>query len=248
LENRCVGCGACAAACPKGVHVISDGRRSLNRSLCDGCGECARICPADAIDLRGAVMDVAGVMDIVRRDMPFYAATGGGVTISGGEPLYQFDFTRELLVAARNEGVHTCLDTSGWGGRAAELVSLVDIFLWDIKETDAIRHRAHTGAELDDIVDSLRAVDAAGGIIRLRCPLIPGVNARPEHMRSVGRLANSLKGVVGVDLIAYHELGAGKQSAMGETPARFGRLSDAEKDALFSALSESTPVQAGWHI
>ena len=247
-ENKCSGCGACVLACERGAQKARDGRRGLDRSLCVRCGACVRVCPADALELRGAVMDAESVMVVVRRDKPFYDASGGGVTVSGGEPLYQFDFTRELLRAARTEAIHTCLDTSGWGGRAAELVPLVDMFLWDIKETDAERHLAFTGVELPPILGALRAVGAAGGAIRLRCPLISGVNARADHMRAVGELANGLKSVAGIDLIAYHNLGVSKQLAMGLKLSRFEPLTDEERATLLAALTKTTPVPARWHI
>ena len=270
FANRCTGCGACVLACPTGAQTIveaiaagvdrgvgvGDGKgmgigynsRSLDRARCKACGACAHVCPADALELRGSHMSVDDVMSVVRRDAPFYASTGGGLTISGGEPLFQFGFTRALLAAARAEGIHTCLDTSGWGGRAAELIGLVDLYLWDVKETDAGRHLELTGAELSPTLASLRAVDAAGGATQLRCPLIPGVNNRPEHLRAVGALANTLKNVVGIDLIAYHDLGVGKQEAMGEASERYERLSDDTRAALLATLTESTNVPARWHV
>ena len=252
-ESRCTCCAACAAACHADVHTIAAERRwhELDRARCTGCGACAAACPADALELRGTTMDVDSVMKIVRRDIPFYASSGGGLTISGGEPLYQFDFTRTLLAAACAEGIHTCLDTSGWGGRATELVALTNLFLWDIKDTDPLRHLVETGAELPPLLAALRAIDAAGGTIRLRCPLIPSVNATPEHLRRVAELANTLQGVVGIDLIAYHDLGIAKQAALGvpdTAQIRFSRLSDGERETLLSSLNEATNIPARWHI
>ena len=246
-KDKCGDCGACINACAKGAQELRDGRRDINRALCDGCGECARVCPAEALELRGSAMKAREAMAVVMRDKPFYDATGGGLTISGGEPLYQYEYTRELLRVARRAGLHTCLDTSGWGGRAVELVPLVDLFLWDIKETDQERHFTYTGVALASILYALREVDAAGGALRLRCPLIPGVNARAGHMRLVGELANSLKNVTGIDLIAYHNLGVSKQSAMGLPPALFEPLPESVQKNLLSELISATPVPARWH-
>ena len=247
-KDKCDSCGACVQACAKGVHELLHGLHDLKRSLCDACGACARVCPADALELRGSSMRAGDAIEIVMRDKPFYDSTGGGLTISGGEPLFQFDFTQELLRLARREGLHTCLDTAGWGGRASELVPLVDLFLWDIKETDPELHLLNTGVELTAIFEALRAVDAVGGATRLRCPLIPGVNARPEHLRAVGELANTLVNITGIDLIAYHNLGVSKQLAMGLPPTRYEMLADAERDDLLAALTETTAVPARWHI
>jgi pyruvate formate lyase activating enzyme len=269
--DKCAGCGACAAVCRKGAHVftrsrgeddsdsIRESRKTLypdgniivhtpDRARCSGCGACARACPADALALRGAKTETAYVVAEVLRDKPFYDSTGGGVTVSGGEPLFQFEFTRELLAKSRDNGVRTCLDTSGWGGRAVELTPLVNMFLWDIKETDEARHHKYTGVGLGPILDSLRAVDDAGATIRLRCPIIPGVNARAEHMVAIGKLVNSLRGVEGIDLIAYHNLGEAKQGAVGETPVRFAQLTESDRADLLGVLAASARVPVRWHI
>ena len=251
-KDRCTGCGACAAVCEEGARSVCDIQRGPERPRCAACGACVPVCPSDALAMRGTVMDAETVMAVVTRDKPFYDSTGGGLTVSGGEPLYQFEFTRALLASARKAGVHTCLDTSGWGGRAVELSPLIDLFLWDIKETDPARHLKYTGVELSAIIDSLRAVDKAGGAIRLRCPIIPGINDRTDHLYAVGNLVNRLKNVVGVDLVEYHNLGESKQSAMGDTPSRFGRLPDDTKNNLLtvltSALTHTIDVPARWHI
>ena len=267
--DKCTGCGACADVCSNGAHnfIRTDSPAHLlatpgaeapaalqrrvhtpDRAVCAGCGACEQACPADALALRGVAMSVADVIGEVMRDKPFYDSTGGGVTISGGEPLYQFGFTRELLASARDNGVPTCLDTSGWGGRAVELTPLVNMFLWDIKETDEAHHHKYTGVGLSPILDSLRAVDDAGATIRLRCPVIPGVNARAGHMVAIGKLANSLHGVEGIDLIAYHNLGEAKQSAVGDTPVSFAQLTESDRAELLGVLTASARVPVRWHI
>ena len=127
----------------------------------------------------------------------------------------QFDFVKQCLHLLRDGGVHICLDTSGWGGHAAELAPLVDLFLWDIKHTDAEKHRALTGVELAPIRQSLRKTDERGVKIRIRCPIIPEVNATEEHLRAVGKIAQPLKHLEGIDLVPYHPLGLSKSAALG---------------------------------
>ena len=146
--KECVLCGACAAACTKGVHEFIGSQHLMRREKCAACGNCARECPTGALELRGETCTPEELLDLVCRDRPFYEQSGGGVTFSGGEPLMQFDFVKQCLHLLRDGGVHICLDTSGWGGHAAELAPLVDLFLWDIKHTDAEKHRALTGVEL----------------------------------------------------------------------------------------------------
>ena len=127
--KECVLCGACAAACTKGVHEFIGSQHLMRREKCAACGNCARECPTGALELRGETCTPEELLDPVCRDRPFYEQSGGGVTFSGGEPLMQFDFVKQCLHLLRDGGVHICLDTSGWGGHAAELAPLVDLFL-----------------------------------------------------------------------------------------------------------------------
>ena len=244
--QNCVSCGACTAVCPSGAHTFEEGVHILSRNLCTLCGACAAVCPRSALELRGRTMSAEEAMEAALRDRPFYETTGGGVTLSGGEPLLQLDFTRALLRRAKEEGLHTCLDTSGWGGRAAELVPLVDLFLWDIKETDAENHDRVTGVALAPLLASLREVDALGGKIRLRCPIIPGINDREGHIRAVVELAGTLVHLQGVDLVPYHAMGTGKAAAMGRTQEEYPALTDGRRAALLEAASGAS-VPFAWH-
>lgn len=245
--ETCTLCGACAAACPNGAHTIMGGRHTIDRARCVLCGLCAAACPARALELRGEAMTPAEVMAVVLRDRMFYETTGGGVTVSGGEPLFQFDFTRELLRAAKAEGLHTCLDTSGFGGGAEALVHYVDLYLWDVKETDPALHLAATGVELAPLLEGLRAVDAAGGAIRLRCPIVPGVNDREGHIRAIAALANGLANLRGIDLIPYHRMGVGKAEAIGLAQAEYETIPQERRDGLLAVLTANTRVPSGWH-
>lgn len=244
--QSCAQCRACAAACPSGAHIFGEEGHAILREKCALCGLCAGACPARALEMRGERMSAKDVLSIVLRDRMFYETTGGGVTLSGGEPLHQLDFARALLAEARAEGLHTCLDTSGFGGGAAGFVPLVDLFLWDVKETDPERHRAATGVELFPLLESLRAVDAAGGRTLLRCPVIPGVNDRQGHMLAIAGIANGLLNVQGIELIPYHSMGLGKAQAIGMEQMAYESLSPQARDALLEALRLHTAVPALW--
>ena len=273
--GRCVSCGACAAICPNGAHTLTIdaqasvngaqtfaidalasvngahtltiGAHALDRAKCAYCGACASVCPGKALEIRGAEMAAEDVMKPVLRDMPFYETTGGGITVSGGEPLSQFTFTKALLASAKQSGLHTCLDTSGFGTGAESLLPWTDLYLWDIKETDEQRHLKHTGVRLAPILDNLRKVDAAGSAVLLRCPIISGVNDRREHMQAVGAIARRLKNLKGIDLVAYHNLGAAKAIALGMSQNEFNAPGEAERETLLSVLRENVEVPCRWH-
>ena len=158
----------------------------------------------------------------------------------------QFDFVKQCLHLLRDGGVHICLDTSGWGGHAAKLAPLVDLFLWDIKHTDAEKHRALTGVELAPVLQSLRKTDERGAKIRIRCPIIPEVNATEEHLRAVGKIAQPLKHLEGIDLVPYHPLGMSKSAALGVDAPEYRLLTAEEKAFLLSVLQGSVQVPVQW--
>ncbi len=233
--EKCIACGWCFDNCPKGGRRWENGQHIFDRSKCIRCGKCAEQCYAGANSMIGKRMGVAEVLDEVRRDEPFYATSGGGMTISGGEPMVQFAFTRALLQAAKTYNLHTCLDTCGFASskRYFELLPLVDLFLYDLKETDPVRHKEYTGVPLQPILDSLRVLDNAGAAISLRCPIIPGLNDRDEHLRAIASIANSLKHLVEINLMPYHPLGESKLKRLGKSSSADGRTF-AEERAIAS--------------
>lgn len=233
---QCIGCGRCADVCPTGAQSCDEGLHRLDRALCTRCFRCVDACPSGALERAGRDMTVAEALAEVERDRPFYERSGGGMTVSGGEPLAQYAFTRALLEAARAAGLHTCVDTSGCAPVAdlLGLVGLVDLFLWDVKDTDDERHRANTGVSGAPLRDALRAVDAAGGATLLRSALLIGVNAVPEHYERLAALYAELRNCLGVELLAYHELGVGKLERIGREATRRPELRPSD-EAMESA-------------
>ena len=157
---KCIGCGRCESICEKGVHTFLDGHK-MDRKKCIGCGVCATICPAGALEICGREMSVAEVVAEAMRDQPFYEASGGGVTISGGEPLFQPKFTAELLKTLHENGVHTAVETCGFA-KTEDFLSAIkhcDLLLFDIKETNPARHKTYTGVLPHLIHENLRLAD-----------------------------------------------------------------------------------------
>jgi pyruvate formate lyase activating enzyme len=241
----CIGCGACVGICPQGVHTLHAGRHTLDRRRCVACGACVGACPATALEMIGRRMSIEEVMGEVLKDKTFYAHSGGGITLSGGEPMSQFAFTRALLRRARREGLHTCLDTSGAAAwpQFSEILPWVDLFLYDIKAFDERTHLRLTGASNRRILHNLRRLHAAGAKIRLRLPLVPGLNTSARQLAAYGGLAASLPGIDGVDVLPYHRLGRSKAERFGYTgrPAAKDRPlpSDAEVEAWLAVLRAS---------
>jgi pyruvate formate lyase activating enzyme len=166
----------------------------------------------------GRAMTIDEVMAEVRKDKPFYDNSGGGLTVSGGEPLAHFDFTRDLLAAAKAEGIHTAVETSGFAPRERieALLPLVDLWLWDVKAPPAL-HRKLVGVEAEPILGNLAFIASRGAKTVLRCPLVPGVNDGDEALRHIRHLAETTSGVLRVDIEPYHPMGEDKNRRLGRT-------------------------------
>ena len=215
--DSCALCGECVKTCQHGAHQIVETVHIYDRSLCEKCGDCVETCLYEALKLAGQEQTVEEVMAVVLRDRPFYEQSGGGLTITGGEPMFQPEFTLELLKAAKAEGLHTCLDTCGWASqRVYELVlPFVDIVLFDYKATDPETHKALTGVSNELILSNLDFLLKQGTTLRLRCPLIPGINDSPEHLEGIAALHRRYPGLEGIDLMAYHNVGNAKYERYG---------------------------------
>lgn len=215
LGEKCTSCGTCVAICKN--HSIDEGVHSVDRTACNLCGKCVSGCPSSAFEIKGQEMSAQDVMDVVLKDVRFYEQSGGGMTISGGEPFAQFEFTLELLHLAKENGIHTCLETSGYApsDRMMAILPYTDLFLFDIKESNDENHKKYTGVSQRLIMDNLQAIDESGAKIILRCPIIPICNARDDHFAAIAALANKLGNIIEVNLMPYHPMGASKAARIG---------------------------------
>jgi pyruvate formate lyase activating enzyme len=216
--NRCILCEDCLPVCPTGSIRREQDTIRIDRQRCRVNGACAAACPADALEVAGREWTVDQVLDAVERDRAFYKGSGGGVTFTGGEPLAQPDFLAELLAECRERGLHTTLDTSGYAPWPVldRLRPWVDLFLFDLKLMNDDRHREWTGVSNEDILDNLSRLAAAGQAMRVRIPLIPGVNDDEANLHQAGEFLASLPVPPPVELLAYHDLAGAKYSSLGK--------------------------------
>jgi pyruvate formate lyase activating enzyme len=217
--DRCIGCGACLDICEREAIVQERDIIVTRRERCTVCGACVEVCYADARELVGRRMTVDQVMEEVERDVVFYDQSGGGVTFSGGEPLAQPVFLRELLRACKTRGLHTTLDTCGYAPWEVldDVRGDVDLFLYDLKLMDQARHRHFTGVSSEPILENLQELSRSGHHIVLRVPIIPGINDDAENLRQMGTFAASLPSLERIDLLPYHRIGRDKYRRLGKT-------------------------------
>ena len=219
LEN-CIACGACVRACRAGAHVlVEEGRREFRRAQCQACGACARVCYAQALVLVGQEMSVDEVLAEVGQDRAFYQDSGGGVTISGGEPLCQAEFTQALLRQCHDAGLPTALETNlayPWE-MLAPLLPLLELLMVDVKTLDAEAHRQWTGADNARILQNLHRLGATSLPLIVRTPVIPAVNDNAEAIGHIADFLSTLPNLRFYELLPYHPLGAGKYPRLGMT-------------------------------
>ena len=220
-ETPCIGCGLCIDVCPNQVHTEADGQHNVNYKNCVSCGKCAEICPGEALKVFGYSMPPDLVMEIVRRDKMFYGSSGG-ITISGGEPLSHPNFCIELLANCRQEGIHTCVETSGAGdgNDLKRIAELTDIFLFDWKISNGEDAKKYIGISCDAIRENLELLMELGANVVLRCPIIPDINDNSVHFDEIKALLVKYP-TLRAEILPYHNFGVSKSTRIGETAHTF---------------------------
>lgn len=216
--DRCIACGDCFPLCPSNALAPEpSGKVRVECGRCTNCGECVPACAPGALEMIGRDVTVEEVLEVVLRDADYYRQSRGGLTLSGGDPLFQPEFAESLLCAAKQRDLHCVVETSGYAAWEVlePLMPVVDLWLFDYKETDPDLHVQFTGRDLETVLDRLERLHAAGAKILLRCPMIPQHNARPEHLDGIVALTRKLPNLVGVDLLPYFDLWRSKWKRFG---------------------------------
>lgn len=215
--EKCVNCMACTRVCPTGAHKIQDDRHIVRFELCIACGKCVDACNYNALRIIGWKSDADTLFEEVKRDVDFYKASGGGVTLSGGEPLMQAAVTLELLKRCREAGIHTCVETCGYSQQQnyEAIMPYTDIFLFDYKLTGSLKHKQHTGVDNELILRNFDFLYNQGAGIILRCPIIPGINDSIEHFQGIADISKRYPDILWVELLPYHNLGVSKRAGLG---------------------------------
>ncbi|RJR27626.1 MAG: glycyl-radical enzyme activating protein [Desulfobacteraceae bacterium] len=231
-ESRCCLCGSCAGVCPMGAITLDQEQGwKIDRAKCDGCFDCVEVCPTRALEKVGDHMTVEEVVREIEKDEMFYAKSNGGVTLSGGEPLFQADFSYLILKACKKKGFHTALDTCGYGPWEVfeKLLEYVDLVLFDIKHMDPIRHEEATGKDNDLILSNLRKIPA-GKSVWLRIPIIPGFNDTKDNLDAVGALGKEV-GAEKISILPFHKLGEAKYQQLHQEYRAAG-LNNSSKEEI----------------
>jgi pyruvate formate lyase activating enzyme len=236
---NCIGCRACAEACEHGGHEFTDAGEHLHhRDVCVRCGSCVTECFAQALEQVGHPRAAGEVLDDVMRDKPFYDTSGGGMTLSGGDPLYQPEFAEALLRLARAEGVHTAVEstvTTSW--EVVEgLLPLVDHWMCDIKHMDPARHRELTGGDNGTALANLRKLSSSDARLLLRFPLVPGLNDDTAGLRALAAFVVDAAPTDGLEINPYHRIGADKYARL-RLDYGLPDLPDATRDDVERSLS-----------
>lgn len=236
-KSTCTGCGKCVVTCPSQASIIRGNSASIIRGKCTGCGKCVSTCPAEARLLVGKRVTAREVVREVLKDKKFYIRSGGGVTLSGGEPTAQPDFALSILRQCKEAGLHTAIETCGFVSWPVlqELLKYIDLILFDIKCLDPAKHKQGTGVSNDLIIDNAGKL-AQIKPMRVRVPLIPAFNASVDEINKIVTFARQELKLINIDLLSYNKLGEGKYEQLGRTSVPLAELDDELKKTLDGLL------------
>lgn len=246
-DVRCIGARDCLRVCPVDALELTAEGMEIDRQRCDACGACAEACPAVALEVIGQTWTPEALLAEVQKDTVFFETSGGGVTLSGGEPMMQADFLLAFLRLCRETELHVALDTCGvaaWA-RYEQVLPLVDLVLYDLKIYDIDCHQHSTGVDNCTILDNARRIAETGQPMWIRTPVIPGYTADAENLAALAEfIAAELPTVQRWDLLAYTNLGQPKYHRLDRPYALEGMplLTRAEMEALHAIAADRVPI------
>lgn len=220
FENKCIKCRSCIDACPtKALFVGAEGFPfiEIDREKCTKCGICVDVCPTKALTFDSYELTVDEAVRILLQDRVFYEQSGGGITISGGDPLFQHKFSTAVLQSCRSKGIHTAIETSMQADRAVlgKFIGIVDLFIVDLKIMDPVKHKKFIGQENHLILSNFKYLAEKGENLLVRVPLIPGLTAYEENLKEIARFVQKTAPHVPIELINYNPLAINKYRLMG---------------------------------
>ena len=246
FERKCIQCGSCISSCPQ--KALSIGKKgepyiTINREKCNNCGDCVKSCPTTALTFDSYEMEVNEAVEKLLQDKIFYDRSGGGVTLSGGDPLYQYEFSRDVLKKCRENDVHTTIETCMYAKEEIlkSFIGLVDLFIVDFKLYDPVEHLKYVGTDNELIFSNFKTLAENKQNLLVRIPLIPGITSKEENIRSICRYVVSISPQTEIELINFNPLAENKYRLMGknyESLSVMKPYSQNELEAFYSILEE----------
>ena len=258
-RKKCIGCKKCISICENNaINLHSQDEFPFDNEKCISCFKCAEACPSNAIQVVGKEYSQKELMDEIKKDMTFFEDSNGGVTFSGGEPLSQSEFLKEILIKCKNTGIHTAVDTSGYGpvGSFESIIPYCDLFLFDIKNINADAHFAQTGIQLQTVLENLKLLIESEKRIWIRIPIIPALNDDMDGYRTLCQVLKDMHKsksipneiIEKICLLPFHDIGKDKYSRLGSNYT-LGKINKPDPDFIASAeelfISYGFKVQIG---
>lgn len=217
IESKCIGCGKCVEICPEKAWSIDSGKAKIDRDKCQNHNKCAEECYVSAIVAVGKKYSVKDIIELIQQDLVYFKDSNGGITLSGGEPLLQASFAKELLKECKVLGIHTAIETNlsvSWKW-IEELIPLVDLWMCDLKHSDPIIHKEWTGLTNTTVLSNLSRLSDKNHSIIIRTPIVPGFNDSPGVIENICDTVETIEGLVYYELLPFHPLGFNKYNNFG---------------------------------
>ena len=219
-KSLCIACGQCVQSCPvSALNLVQNAETYINidRTLCTLSGDCVKVCPTEAMQYTGSTISVSAILSELEKDILYYNQSGGGVTLTGGEPLYQAGFASEILKACKRENIHTAIETSLYCEKEtiAHISDYVDLFIIDMKIFDWAKHVQYTGNSNDIIKANFEYISKSGKSIIVRIPLIPNITDTEENKNAIEKFVHGIDKKIPIECISYNPLAENNYKRFG---------------------------------